>query len=675
MNESPATDAEESDELDTLARVKAAKKEADKAQGEWRDESRTCYAFVAGDQWEADDRKKLEEMLRAPVVFNRVGPMVDAVAGSEVNNRQSVQYIPRQAGDTGVNEVLTGAADYIRDNCDAEDEESDSFLDATICGVGVTETHLDYVDSQEGNILVERRDPLSMRWDPSAKKRNLSDRKWHQREEWLDKEDIEAKWPDSEIEASSDWGSSDSDEEGMHDQSLAWLYERDATGYDKQSGKYRVIHHQWFELESYHIVLDTDPMTGQPKMIEVSADDMPVLKERAAKVGMPIKSVAKQRKKFMQAFVTGGTVLEESPCPCNRFSYHFITAKRDRNKNTWYGIVRPMLDPQRWANKFFSQLLHIINTNAKGGLVVEEGATDNHSKLKNDWAKADSVVTVNDGAISGGKIMPKPAPNIPPQINDMLTFSISSLRDVTGINLELLGMADRQQAGILEAQRKQAAMTVLATLFDGLRRYRKEQGRTLALYIRDYMSDGRLVRIVGGDGTEKYIPLLRDSLTIDVDVIVDEAPNTVNRKEQTFAVLMQMMPNLERMGVPFMPELLEYTPLPAAMVDKWQQLIEQQKQQPKQPSPQEITANANMIKAQSGAQKSEADAQLAQAEVPIKQQELGVRALEAQVGMLQAQVERMLAIFQMQNIPPAGMPTGSSMPNMLNHVATNYVQQ
>ena len=641
------------DQLTTLERVRQAKKDADRAQGAWREEARECYAFVAGDQWRPEDKARLEKMMRAPVVFNRIAPMIDAVAGSEVNNRQTVQYIPRQVGDRGLNEVLTGAADYIRDNCDAEDEESDAFLDAVICGVGVTETLLDYVDNPEGTVLVERRDPLSMRWDPAAKKRNISDRRWHQREEWLEKEDIEARWPDADIAPGEDWGLT-GDSEGVGENNPGESYLKDAHGYDSQSGKWRVIHHQWWELESYHVVLDA----GQ--LIEVSEDDFETLQERAQAVGMPLQSVRKQRKRYMQAFVCGGTVLEESPCPCNRFSYHFITAKRDRNANLWYGIVRAMLDPQRWANKFFSQLLHIINTNAKGGLVIEEGATDNVRKLKDDWAKADSVVVVNDGALAGGKIQPKAPPVVPPQVNDMLAFSISSLRDVTGINLELLGMADRQQAGILEAQRKQAAMTVLATLFDALRRYRKEQGRTLAHYIREYMSDGRLVRIVGGDGTERYIPLLRDAVSLDVDVIVDEAATTINRKEQTFAILMQLLPQLQQMGVPFSADLLEYTPLPAAMVDKWKETIQQQQQaaQPQQQMQQQMQlrdATARIAKTEAEAARAGAQAQAATAELPIKAEELNVRRLEAQVAQLQAMVEAMLAQQQLAGMSAVGV--------------------
>lgn len=655
-------DTEDTPELDTLARVKRHKKEADKVQAAWREEARECYGFVAGEQWSKDDRLRLEEMMRAPVVFNRIGPMIDSVSGAEVANRQQVQYIPRQPGDSGLNEVLTGAADYIRDNCDAEDEESDSFIDAVICGIGVTETSIDYVDDPEGVVQIERRDPVAMRWDPAAKRRNLGDRKWHQREEWLDKEEIEARWPGSEVSASADWNDADGDSE-PHDSTLAWLYEKDRTGFDEKTGKLRVIHEQWFELESYHLILD--PATGQT--MEIGHEEFEKLMERAEKVGMPIDSVPKQRKVYKQAYVCGDTVLEEGPCPCNRFTYHFITGKRDRNKNTFYGIVRAMLDPQRWANKFFSQLLHTINTNAKGGLIVEEGAIENLEKFKEDWAKADSVVEVNSGALSGGRIQPKTPPAIPAEIGRMLEFSISSLRDVSGINLELLGMVDRQQAGVLEAQRKQAAMTVLAGLFDGLRRYRKEQGRTLAHFIREYLADGRLVRILGGDGTERYIPLLRDQMALEVDVIVDEVSTSPNQKEKVFAILMQMLPALEKMGVPFPPELLTYMPLPAAMVDKWKQAMEEKAKQPPPPNPQMIAAQANMMKAQGAMQKNQLDAQVAQAEQPIKMQELDVRRIEAQVDQLKAVVEMMLAQQQAANLQSgAVIPNGTGMPTMPN---------
>lgn len=646
-NEHDPADAEEAEphsDAELLAQVKRHKKESDQHLAQWRDDARECYRFKAGDHWTEDERADLQKNLRLPVVFNRVDPMVEAVGGSEINNRQQVQYVPRQVGDSGVNEVLTGAADYFRDNCDAEDEESDAFMDTVVCGVGVTETYLDYVDNPEGMVITDRRDPLSMRWDPSAKKRNLTDKKWAQREEWQDVADIKQKWPEKadEIEASTSDGWADEDGK-THDQSMAWLYEKDNTGKDSKTGKLRVIHEQWYELETYHNLID--PFTGQ--MVEMSEEQFKTLKPRLDKLRMGLKSVKKQRKKWHQVFVCGDVVLEHTEVACNECSYKFITGRRDRNNNTWYGLVRAMIDPQKWANKFFSQFLHIINTNAKGGLVIEKGATDNLRKLKDDWSKSDGVTVLEDGAISRKKIMPKPMPQIPPQMSQMMEFSISSLRDVSGLNLEILGMADRQQAGVLEAQRKQAALTVLAGMFDGLRRYRKEQGRLLAKYITEYLSDGRLVRILGGDGMERYIPLVKQEGTLEYDVVVDESANTMNQKDKTFAILMQLLPALEKQGVPFGPDLLEYTPLPAAMVEKWKEQIKQREaqaqQNPPPPPPQMISAQANMKRADAALmavqQKSQGEQIKAQGEMAKMSQAQQMQPFEQQLAMQEIQLK------------------------------------
>ena len=107
----------------------------------WRTEARLCYDFVAGTQWDQEDAAAMKLQQRPIVTFNRTASVVESVSGLEISNRQEVRFIPRQQGASGVNELLTSAAKWIRDECGAEDEESDAFMDEVICGVGCVETH------------------------------------------------------------------------------------------------------------------------------------------------------------------------------------------------------------------------------------------------------------------------------------------------------------------------------------------------------------------------------------------------------------------------------------------------------------------------------------------------------------------------------------------------------
>ncbi len=624
------------DDDDVVARVKKARRDAETHLSKWREEAREAFGFVSGDQWTEDERAMLAEQMRQPVVFNRVAPMIDAVSGSEINNRQQVAYIPRQVGASGVNELLTGAADYIRDNCDAEDEESDAFLDAIICGVGCTETRLDYEDSEEGDVKIDRVDPMSMSWDPSARKRNLSDATWVLRESWMDPAEIKARWPDSADEiayASDEYALNDEGDE-PHDASMAWLYRKNQSGYDSKTGQLRVLHHQWIERETYWRVLD--PASGQ--IIEFPEKRFAAVRKLISDGLMPhVQAVKRTRKVWMQAFVCGSILLETGPAPIRTSSsFKFITAKRDRNKGLWYGIVRAMVDPQRWANKLFSQILRILDANAKGGVMVEEGAIKNWREFEEKWAQADSVIKVQERALAEGKIQPKPPAPFPAEMNHLMAMSISGTRDVSGINLEMLGMADRDQPGVLEAQRKQAAMGVLAGLFDGLRRYRKEQGRLLAQFIREYLSDGRLVRIQRGNGLEEFVPLVRDQTTFEYDVVVDESPTSQNTKERTFAILTQMMPMLMKAQVPMPPDLLDYSPLPTGMVEKWKRHIQQSQQQRQEQPP-----DPQVMKVAVDQERLNLDRQIAQQEAVDKAED---RRLEYAKLAAAAQTQQMRAM-------------------------------
>lgn len=537
----------------------------------WREEAREDYDFVAGEQWSEEDEATLKAKMRPVITFNRTAPVIRAVSGYEITNRQEVRYLPREQGDVQVSEVLTSAADWFRDECDAGDEESEAFLDTAICGIGWTETRLSYDSNPDGEPLVERIDPIEMFWDASATRANLVDarRLWRVREMPIAeaRELLDIDVPDTQLDAT--WADNWLDTEQPHNADPQDSYRPDdgAAGVLSEDSTITLVHVQWREKQAFWRVMD--PTSGQE--IELSDEEGKALQKRLPAMGQPFNGVRQTRYVWRQAFI-GGDVLwsGDSPCP-DHPTWHGITAYRDRNKGTWYGLVRAMKDPQRWANKWLSQSLHILNSTAKGGVMVEADALGaNKQAFMESWARADAVTEVPTNALVANKIQPKPAQALPMGFYNLMEFAISSVRDVTGISLEMLGMREGDQPIGLEQVRRQTGMAILATLFNALKRYRKTQGRLLLYYIQNQLSDGRLIRIVGKEG-EQYVPLVKQA-DVKYDIVVDDSPASPNLKEQIWATLgpmfMQVPPQVQAV-------LIEYSPFPTSVQEKLKKAMQE----------------------------------------------------------------------------------------------------
>lgn len=610
---------------------------------EWRREATEAYAFVAGEQWDFVDVNQLKAELRVPVTFNRIEPMIDVVVGTEIGNRQQVRYIGRSLEDSAVNEVYSAAADFYRDESEAEHEDTDAFRDALICGLGATEVRLDFEEDPTGNIVIDRVDPLELWIDADTKKNNAADMRYLFRVREVPYSDVKATWPEEakDVYAMRHKSGWDADIEGEGDDAIhvdisGDQYDGEGGGVDRgfnDDSMLRLVEYQYTTKVPVFLVPGED---GSLK--KISQKNFGDLRMTAKAAGFSISEgedyFRAHQRVVKRAFIIGRKVMQHDIAPCvSHFSYPIITGKRDRNNHTWYGIVRSMMDPQRWANKFFSQILHIVNTSAKSGLYAEIDATDDERELERKFAKTGSLIWLAPGGLN--KVRERGFGNYPAGIDKLMEFSIHSLRDVTGINLELLGLAGKDQAGVLEYQRKQAGLTILGFLFDNLRRYRKKQGEILLYFIENYVSDGRLIRIMGPEG-QKYVPLTKQEGVTKYDVVIDEAPDSPNQKERVFQVLMQIIPAMVKMGYPVPPQVVEYLPLPTTLIESFKEFGKMQQQKP----------DPEAIKAQVEAQQKQVDVQLEQQkmqfEQQMKMQELQMRQQEQQQKMqLEIEKERM----------------------------------
>jgi len=630
----------------------------------WRADALVMYKMRAGKQWSDEDRQILNAQSRPDIVFNRILTMLKAIAGMEINGRHEVHYIPRHNENTAVNELLTGASKWMTDECDAEDEESSAFDDCNTCGMGWTEHYLSYELERQGSYIEERIPPREMYWDRNAKRKNLVDARRMARVRKMPLADAMSIWRGKtrqQLDATWAIGTEmDASQKTLEEKRKREENTTDTT-YDDMY-EVTIVNMQWWERETYWLL--ADPTNNNT--MELSQEEYTKFSAMMKQLGMPIQFMAVEmtRRVFKEAYI-GGEILSVGDAPLGQFKWTVITGEHDEETNTWFGLVAVMKHPQEWANKWLSQSLHILNTSAKGGIVAEEDAFKDIRDTEEKWARPDTIVWAKRGALSGDKpkFMPRPGGTFPQGHIQLMEFAISAIRDVTGINLELLGMKDANQPGVVESMRKQAGMTVLATVFDSLRRFRKLGGRIRLHIIQNYLSDGRLIRIVGPEGA-KAVPLMKDKCTGDYDVIIDDAPTSPNQKEANWAIIASMLPAFKDQLVNN-PELLvmimEFSPLPAKLVDGLKQMLA--KMQPSQQEQQGLakaaaTAKINKDQGQaelflSQAKKQEAtamyDIAIAMAEFTKAHNESDLSSAKAAHEKVKAAVAAMTPIQQPPN--------------------------
>jgi hypothetical protein len=562
------------------------------ASRDWRKQASEDLGFAAGHQLTDEDKQLLDDQGRPHIVFNRVETILKAIAGMEINGRHEINFLPRNNADSEKNELLTATSKWMADGCDAEDEQSGAFQTTMCTGLGFVECRYSYEDEPEGSYIEEEIDCREMVWDRTASKKNLRDSRRKARLRRMPLGDAMQLFPGkTRLQIDASWANNTLLDQGTL-KSIEEKRIRDGNDSDTEDmddrNEVTVVVFQWREKETYYRVADLSTNSIQEYTPAQHAKVQGRLKQIGARAGMTptLHSRKATRWAYFQAFLGSDALLDTvTPAPCGKqFSWAAITGSYDKKKRMWYGLIRVMRDPQMWANKFMSQIMQIMNSTAKGGIIAEADAFDDQREAEEGYAQPEAIVWAAPGALSGGrpKIIAKPGQGDPSAFVQLLTYAVQSITAVTGINLELLGQQDQQQPGVVEHMRKQAGMTVLATLFDSLRGCLKIVGRKRLYYIQTRVPDGTMIRVAGAEYAD-VVQITKDKTTGTFDVVVDDAPTSPNMKEANWAVMQPMLVAFKDQ-LSANPELLmmalEYSPLPAAFVSAMKKAMAQQANNP-----------------------------------------------------------------------------------------------
>ena len=561
--------ASASDE-EIVSHVRRCVKDFEGWSGKFHTEAREAFDFIAGRQMPKEDEEFLREQNRPPVTFNRTSKFIDAVVGTEVNNKMATRFVVGGIEDTAAVDLLSQVIQQSTID-DHEAESTAAFHDNIVCGMGWTNTRLDYTERLEGAIVETKVDPLAMGWDYSARKRNLSDARWVYEVKRYSCDELRDEFDVDPEDYGGGFGGT-----VRTDGATPSLMDRGEYDFDRAAGvdddRDELRPHKVFffqQMEIIERIVAINPMTGRAEVLD--PDKFAEVQRRFMASGQSVPAFARRKQRTCyEAVVCGGKLLK----PVEEIglrTYEPITGKWDRNLGVFFGAVRVAKDPQRWENKFFSNILHVMSSAGKG-LFVEEDAIPARLKreFERDLARPDKIKYLNPGAISQSKIQqPAPTP-LPPGVGDMLQFSVNAVPDVLGLSPEFLGLAGRTQSGIVERSRRQAGLAVLAEFFQARREHIKRTGKIKLGLALKYIPDSVFLRI-GGQSAVQVLPQLREADFADYDVRVDEAPMSPDQKSEVWGDFMQMLPALVNLQVPreIYALFIQYSPWPASIVSKF----------------------------------------------------------------------------------------------------------
>ena len=520
--------------------------------------ARLCERFYLGGglQWSADDLAALRAAGRPAHEINLVMPAVNAAIGYQISNRMDISFRPRGMGaDDDLATVHSKIAMQIADRNHLHWRETEVFADGLIQQRGFYDVRIGFDDHMTGSVEIAALDPLDVIPDPDAK--GYEPDTWSDVliTRWWTLDDIEllyGKGARKEVEAyrptDADFGE-ESAEEGRNKFGVpepvygSWQGE----GYGTIPRVRVVERRQW-------------KLTRQDAAIYPSGDVRPLADGEVPPDGAIVTKRMMRRPRITVA--TESVVLHDDWSPYRRLMIvpYFPVFRRGLTR----GMVDNAVSPQEILNKEVSQYLHVLNTTANSGWLVEEGSLINMTTedLEAQGAQTGLVVEYKMGRPAPTKI---PANQIPTGIDRLIDRSSRFMQEATGITEAFKGMSEQVESGIAVQSRQQAAQNSIALALDNLGRTRHLLAEHILELVQQFYTEPRVLRITETDafGRKQSVPLAINQpteagpafndLTIgEYDVVISEQPMQVTFENSQFEQALE----LRKVGVAVPDEIV-----------------------------------------------------------------------------------------------------------------------
>ncbi len=568
------------------------------------------HAFVAGHQWAQSNLDEFRANKKPALTLNHCLPSVNALCGEERLNRQDIKYYGREESDNEAAHAFSEVVRWISDECDGDYEKSAAFRDSGTGGLGWLEVYVDYIEDPEGQVGYRQVPWDELYKDPLCRKPNLKDCRFLVREKWLPFDDIDAEWPeksDALMGQKDDMLSASGAGMATETTPRGDGFKGDGDQpYRPTEDTWRVLEVHWWELVDGAIALNpeteqmeeltkreldvllaeqkkdkadftralsqatVDPLSGE--MVPSSPQDEMILNGGEPK---ELQYVERKVKCYYHAFACGQVLLEKNKnrVRAKMFKYIPVCGVWDEEDDCWYGIIRNLKDPQRMYNVGSSTVLSWVQRAPQNGWIGPKGSFADKDKWHNRSSHPGFIGEYNRRGGDKPEMIRPPA--LPRHMIDLPAVNLEAIRQIGGVNWEMQGQGQRQEAGVVLELRRKQAMTVIQTYFDNLRLANRLLGRLLAAYTQEYISDNRKVRILGPSGP-KYVVAMRDFKFMKFDAVVEDSNDSATDQLATMYILQTALPSLVKAGIPVPPVIVDVLPIQPKIKKDWKAWIEAQ---------------------------------------------------------------------------------------------------
>lgn len=591
-------DKPNTEEKEIVDQVHKLFKKSEAYSKESRENAYKNERYYCNEQWSKDDRRALEGQSRPALTINLSQAAIKSLSGYQRNNRTDLKFYPIEEGDAAVADILTEISKIILEGCNYPLEETESFFQTLVAGVGYFNMYVSYDDDIKGKIIVEQFDWRDT-YPGQHNKKDFSDLDHLEKVKWYSKEQIGNIFPEKKKDIEKVFSKHENDD------SKTLMQSPNGTGTVEQPDGYQI------EPGNYTYE-NIDILNKNVRMIEcwrkeyckkqtfvdtqnefvMALDDWSDADAKSLKtIGPNVKLVERTSFKMRVTKVAGEVLLDDDYPQLSINDFHIIPIYAEKVRDRVLSKMDFVRDLQDETNKRLSTMADILNKVNAYGVYYDEEMFDTRDDMEDFESKYSTPGFMQKVRDVSRRPIKEEGVKYPAEL-ERVTMTMMNLFDrLMNVNPELMGQQGKTQSGVAQIQKIKQALMGNEYLFDNLSLAKKKMGKILVCMIQEVYDPERIYKIlnnqatrqnveIGGQPIEKYtkeeiIAMLENKDLTKYDVMTEESASSPSMMYANFLLLS----DLAGKGLPIPVELLmEMAPIPESSKQKAMAMVQQQRQ-------------------------------------------------------------------------------------------------